>query len=281
MKAKSFFTILTFLLMSFIFTGCNHEDNTLIISEEHPESPGPLDPTDEDDFDPTITVYSLYGRMCQWTHRTNDGKVMIINSDEEMRKYLLCHMDHNDYYAIDFSKQSLLLAGSVASSGIYDIRIKSMQKLDNNQYELDVVINLNAIPEPLGWDIAVLTNKLREDTHIELKVTELPSTCKSISGKWQLMKGVPSGMVSTDPEFDYSTQNIVYEFFANGVLKITGNEHVGYPGIGEFTYSIENYGEIRIENILFWYSFFSNNEELLIDGRPLDGYAFYFVKKES
>ena len=225
----------------------------------------------------SLEGYSLYGTMCNWTNRENDGKVVIINSDEELKQYVSCYMNSN-YHPFDFSKQSLLLVGSVTSSGIYDIFRTSIQQLSLNEYELKVVIRLNEITLPLEWDIAVRVDKLRDDVKVVLKVDELPASITSIIGKWKLMKECTSGFGSLSEEIDYSNLNIVYEFKTNGILTVSGNGNAGLVGKGNHSYSIGNYQVLQIGNSSSWYAVSSN--ELIIDSRPVDGSAFYFAKIE-
>ena len=219
-------------------------------------------------------VYSLYGTMCNWANRENDGKVVIINSEEKLKQYLSCNTNSN-YHSLDFSKQSLLLVGSIASSGIYDVFETSIQQLSSNEYELTAVIRLNENPKPFAWDIAVRVDKLRNDAKIVLKVEELPASISSVIGKWKLMKEQTSGFGSPSKEIDYSKDNIVYEFKNNGVLTVSGNGIVGWLENGNHSYSIGNYNEIQIGYSISWYSI--SPDELIIDRRLVDGSAFYFT----
>ena len=220
----------------------------------------------------SVQYYSLYGTMCNWVNLENDGKVKIINSDEEMRGYVTCYMEENNH-AVDFSKRSVLLIGSTASAGIYAIKEKKIQQISPNEYILNVVINLNEISEPLEWNIAIQTIdfKLPKDAHVELKVEELPAT--SIIGKWKLMKRqIVFGEAS---ETDYSQSNIIYEFKTNNVVTISGDSNDIYPA-GDYSYLIGNYGKLEFNK--FNYNYFISSTELTIDGRMLDGPAYYLTK---
>lgn len=261
MKTKSFRLIAFLLVLTGVLFSC--EEDILIET--------PVDNPRE----PSLEVYSLYGTMCNWVNRENDGKVVIINSDEEMQQYVSCHMNRN-YPPFDFSKQSLLLVGGVASSGIYDIYGTSIQQLSSNEYELKAVIRLNEIPTPLEWDIAVRVDKLSDDAKVVLKVDELPANSTSIIGKWKLMKEQTSGFVGSPSEIDYSKHNIVYEFKTNGFLTVSGNGNTGWIKKGSHSYSIGNYREIQVGYSSSWYNV--SPSELIIDSRPVDGSAFYFAK---
>jgi hypothetical protein len=261
MNPKSLKLIAFLLFLTGTFSSC--KDDLLLES--------PMDNPTE----PSLEVYSLYGTMCNWTNRENNGKVVVINSDEELKQYISCYMNSN-YYPFDFSKQSLLLAGSVASSGIYDIFGTSIQQLSPNEYELKAVIRLNEISTPLEWDIAVRVDKLNDDAKVVLKVDELPASVTSVIGKWKLMKEQTAGFASPSKEIDYSKQNIVYEFKTDGVLTVSGNGNAGSMKKGKHSYSIGNYREIHIDYASSWYSV--SHSELIIDSRPVDGSAYYFAK---
>ena len=234
-----------------------------------------LEPTVDNPTEPSLQVYSLYGTMCDWINRENDGKVVVINSEEELKHYVSCYGNSNSH-SFDFSKQSLLLVGGIASSGIYDIFGTSIQQLSLNEYELKVKIRRNEITIPLEWDISVRVDKLDDDAQVVLSVEELPASITSVIGKWKLMKEQTSGFVSPSKEIDYSKQNIVYEFKTNGALTVSGKGNTGWLEKGEHTYSIGNYQEIRVGYSSSWYGI--NPTELVIDSRPVDGSAFYFAK---
>jgi len=263
MKVHSLMRIAFLLILAGFFSACS--DNSSIDN--------PVDMPFDKPAEVSIEVYSLYGTMCNWSNRKNNGKVIVINSDEEMKKYLTCYMNGN-YHPIDFSKQSLLLVGSVASSGVYAISPKSMQQLSTNKYVLNVEINLNELPKPFEWDIAIRSNKLSNNASVELKVNEVSATTTSFICKWKLIKS--SGFMVPGLEYDYSQNNIVYEFKSNGVLAISGDAKPIWPELGEHSYTICNYGEMLIGSIRFWYQVSSS--ELVLDGRPLDGFVSYLSK---
>ncbi|WP_114749758.1 hypothetical protein [Pleomorphovibrio marinus] len=230
---------------------------------------------DDNQENSSLEVFSLYGTMCNWVNRENDGKVVIINSLEELEQYVSCSMN-SSFHSLDFSKQSLLLVGSVASSGIYDIYKTSIQQSSIDDYELKVKIRLNEIPLPLEWDIAVRVDKLRDDAQVLLRVDELPGTITSVIGKWRLIKEYTSGFGSPQEEIDYSKRNIVYDFKNDGVLMVSGDGHTGWVKNGNHSYSIGNFRRIKVGYRSSWYSVSPN--ELIIDSRPADGSAFYFAK---
>ena len=196
---------------------------------------------------------------CHWFNRNLDGEVIIINNEEELKKYVDCPAG-STLYPIDFSKNSLLLTSGVASVGIYDISPK-IQLVSPNEYELNVTVKLNDIPEPLEWEIAVRTKKLSEGTSVNLNVEEVPT---SVIGRWRLMKYGGS---------DCPQYNTVYEFKPNGDLTISGN--CGFLHSGEYFYSINNYGKIDIWGVEFPYVI--SSEELILK-KTLVGKSPYVIE---
>ena len=194
-----------------------------------------------------ISVQDYMLGWCSWINWADDSKIIIINSDEEMNKYVSCH-ELLDYPTIDFSKHSLLLVDGTASAGIYDVKKeKKMQQISPNEYVLNIGINLNSLTEPTKWYATIITNKLRQNAKIELKIEELPT---SIIGKWKLMKmRLIDNPEKKASEIDCSQDNVIYEFKTNGILTISGDCNEKYTSLkkGDQNYSIGNYGRLFID----------------------------------
>ena len=62
-------------------------------------------------------------------------------------------------------------------------------------------------------------------------------TNSEILGKWKLIE-VQIIDFGTNPTIDYSTENIVYNFQAYGVLSVTGGANIGYPN-STYNYILE------------------------------------------
>jgi hypothetical protein len=109
----------------------------------------------------------------------------------------------------------------------------------------------------------------------------------SIIGKWQLIKGVRVNLKEGLFYTDYSQCNIVYEFSENGVLKISGKTHNTNFNTGIYSHSfiMDNIGnnmvgiKLKIGDKTRFYQL--NSAELIIDNRPLDGDAYYFIKNNQ
>ena len=121
-----------------------------------------------------FTEYSLVKTSCLWAAQLIDdyesyfdGAITIINSSEEMEKYITC--TKGSYPEIDFSKQILLLANGYTRCGISKI-FKSLQQFSTT-YVLNVKITLNETAVVQWWCIARIINKLNEESNVELNLT--------------------------------------------------------------------------------------------------------------
>jgi hypothetical protein len=128
---------------------------------------------DEDDIEYPIEIsfeeYTLDGTSCQWTNFNydytvfNSGKMLIVNSNEELENYINC----SDYPEINFDKYSLIIAWGVANNSIGNIEKQLMQTGDS-QYNLSVTIELGYHETVTKWLIAILLDKLSDNTNITL-----------------------------------------------------------------------------------------------------------------
>ena len=117
-----------------------------------------------------FTEYSLT-ETCQWENLAYDDKVIIINSDEQLNRYLSC--TGSGYPEIDFAKQTLLLANGSASSGVSKTTVNYLQQLSELEYELDMELLLDdstAIEQK--WAVALIVEKVSEGSVVELMVAE-------------------------------------------------------------------------------------------------------------
>lgn len=112
----------------------------------------------------SFTEYSLSRTAC-WQTSSETNQVVIINSAEEMAKYIAC--TDGNYPAIDFSKHTLLLAGGSTTNGVSAIS-KRLQQLSSKQYTLDVEITLDDTTIIQDWAIAIVTKKMSGRDKIEL-----------------------------------------------------------------------------------------------------------------
>ena len=241
--------------------------------------------------------------MCEWINRNNDGKVIIINNDDELKKHITCQSG-TTYNSIDFSKQSLLLAQGVVCGDHY-VNNVSLQQLSSNKYLLNVEICLTGLStEPTAkWSIQIRTDKLSEQTDVQLSVCVLPPPVDitSILGKWKIVE-IAWYRFSPTPPFgleshDLSQQNMVYEFKPDYILTISGaldealleiapalNELL--PKAGEYSYSIQKrtiylYSQFSVRTntvVCGEFHFSSDKKKLEISQMGVDGPRWNFVR---
>jgi hypothetical protein len=110
--------------------------------------------------------YNLDTTICQWKNR-DKGKVLIINSESELKKYLECS---GVVSSINFSKHTLLLASGSTTSGIQEIRKNLIQKSDNI-FELEITINLAITGVIENWNLSILSfPKIKQGSTVILNV---------------------------------------------------------------------------------------------------------------
>jgi len=178
-------TALFFVLVACVATSCDPD-------EPKPEEKYPKDIS--------FTEYSLNGTFCQWTNLPYDEKIMIINSTEELEKYITCTSGR--YPFIDFSKNTLLLTSGLSTNNIPEITLTKLQQSSLNQFQLDIEITINAVVREKEWVKAVIIEKINQTSNVDLNITlemqidfnnienlfeqPLPVIQKCLNGKWEL-----------------------------------------------------------------------------------------------
>ena len=117
-----------------------------------------------------FTEYSLEETSCQWTN-FESNKVIIINSDEKLRDYIVCTDD--DYSKIDFSKHSLLFTSGMASSSPADVIEIRLQQILENEYTLHLKVRPGLLGTPGRWYVSIITPKIQNETTITLNVQQI------------------------------------------------------------------------------------------------------------
>ena len=102
-----------------------------------------------------------------WKNLNHDDRVIIVNSREEMKKYIARNI--GDYPDIDFSKHSLLLASGTTMQGI-GRSLFEFSKTSKNRYQLNGEIWLSDALAVTEWQKAFVTNKLSERSRVNLNV---------------------------------------------------------------------------------------------------------------
>jgi len=156
MKSK----ILTFLALSLFFAGVFSSCKKPESEKREPDNPI------EYPIQISYEEFSLEGTQCQWKNVPFNDKVVVINNNEELEKYLSCPED--TYPAIDFSKQTLLLASGKSNSGVLNLSVTDLQQHSFNKYSLDLEITLSDTAVRSSWFKALIINKTSGDTKVRL-----------------------------------------------------------------------------------------------------------------
>ncbi|MDR2910541.1 MAG: hypothetical protein LBV47_04130 [Bacteroidales bacterium] len=157
MKQK--FKVLLLILISVVL-GCG----------EQTKEPAPVPPEPEPGL--PFTVYSFVeGSSARWVNlyyyeQGYKSKLLVINSDEELKKYV-----EGDYPPVDFTKKTLLLASGAAPNNISNKIDQSLQQLLESEYKWSIEIYLGIADIVQDWQVAILIDKLSAENKIELYVT--------------------------------------------------------------------------------------------------------------
>jgi hypothetical protein len=116
-----------------------------------------------------FTEYSLAKTSCQWIKRYHDNEVIVINSSEELDRYVTC--TDNDYPAIDFSKFTLLLAHGTGTSSVVSVGCSRLQQISEQGYTMNVDLVLGNATVMSPWQVPIIVDKWREESTVELAVT--------------------------------------------------------------------------------------------------------------
>jgi len=113
--------------------------------------------------------YSLEGTSCQWINLnySYSSELITIYSNAELENHIIC--SSGNYPEIDFSKHTLLLANGSTPNGISEIS-KHLLQYSVNKYKLNIEILLNDSDMVDFWITALIVNKLKEESSVELNV---------------------------------------------------------------------------------------------------------------
>ena len=111
---------------------------------------------------------SLTSRIPGFWENIGKGEMFLINSNEELNKFIPSNVKHPD---IDFSKHSLLLACGMTSNMIYEKSINSLLLFSTNKYKLHVKIELTLSYGVDYWNFALITDKISNNNNVSVNVT--------------------------------------------------------------------------------------------------------------
>ena len=153
--------------LNFIIEVLNSEDmslcSTTIVVTKHPEK------TSMEIVDIPFVEYSLWGTACEWQLPQLNNNVIIVNSDEELARYIQSTSGES-YPSVDFDKYTMIIAHGYNLNGIAEKRINSLQRVSNNELALNIEIysTLADVIEP--WNFVILVDKLDKLYNINLNV---------------------------------------------------------------------------------------------------------------
>ncbi|MCL2313191.1 MAG: hypothetical protein FWC41_12050 [Firmicutes bacterium] len=133
--------------------------------------------------DISFIEYLLDESSCQCTNLPYDNKVIIINSNEELKEYISC-TDEN-YPAIDFTKYSLIVLQpkncNVDSKGEKLL----LQQLSANKYLLSVDVTLSLTANATPLIISVLAPKISKTASVEMVINGNNLNTNPLIGSWR------------------------------------------------------------------------------------------------
>lgn len=188
-------------------------------------------PADENNAENDISFTEYFtDSSCQWINQISyplQSGIIVINNNHDLGKYF--KFSEGCFSEIDFSKNSLLLVTGVSWDVIANIS-KNLQKHSTNyvlNVEMTVLKNTNYRQR---WIIALVVNKLIEESNIELNVMSYFDT----EEEPKFLEIKPGIYIETDP------------IKGNNILNFIDDERLLYAKGGierfdEFKYKINGY----------------------------------------
>lgn len=125
---------------------------TTVVVTKHPE------PETEEYKDVPFVEYSLWGTSCEWQLPQLNNNTIIVNSDEELARYIQSESGEN-YPAVDFDKYTMIIAHGGVPRGIYQTLIENLQQVSDTEYRLNIDVVLTMTDAPELWTKAILVDK--------------------------------------------------------------------------------------------------------------------------
>ena len=93
-----------------------------------------------------------------------DGKILIIDSDEELKKYV-----EGDYPKVDFLNKSLILAYGI-ESGAGLTRVHEFRQISDRSYVMTAIMRVSTVTALFKWHVAVVVDKIPSESEIMLNM---------------------------------------------------------------------------------------------------------------
>lgn len=136
---------------------------TTIVVTKHPES------TTTTPIDVPYMEYSLWDTQCYWQLPEKNNSVIIVNSDEELARYIACETE-TSYPTVDFTKYTMIIAYGYTTQGVYETIIESLQQTSETEYALNIHVVTRDTDAPEQWTKALLVDKWEQLYNIDLNV---------------------------------------------------------------------------------------------------------------
>ena len=136
---------------------------TTIVVTKHPES------TTTTPIDVPYMEYSLWNTQCHWELPEQNNSVIIVNSDEELARYITCEPEAS-YPTVDFENYTMIIAYGYTTQGIYDTVIESLQQILETEYALNINVVTRDTDASKQWTKALLVDKWDRLYNINLNV---------------------------------------------------------------------------------------------------------------
>lgn len=151
----------------FIIEISNDEDEVLcqttLVVTKHPES------QTAEPADVPYMEYTLSGTSCEWSFTKEDSDVIIVNSDEELQRYIVSEPDEL-FPSVDFSKYTMIIAHGATPRGIYTTTVESLQQISDTEYALNIRVIMTMTDAPELWTKALLVDKWNKLYTVNLNV---------------------------------------------------------------------------------------------------------------
>ena len=212
-----------------------------------------------------------------WTSPTFDANLIIVNSYEELKNQFTC----DNFPAVDFSTQSLLLVYGLAPNDVANVTVAELLQISANDFLLSINVIMSVSTVIDRWTIAIIIPKITDNANIILPF--LFSQGRRHTTYWKVkalnIDGHLTNIVSSSENMAYS--DILLRLPDNTSFGRTiGNTFnnlflVDYrfsPGVGRITFSNfqpiyqraeSNIGEFFIDNLLNTARFEKSNNELI------------------
>jgi hypothetical protein len=165
-------------LMGALGAGCSNNSNESEQSDE--QSQNPNDKPQDSEQSGESRAFSEYSFTrgedgefsARWVNLDNvgwsDKRLVVINNDNELRQYV-----EGDYPAVDFSTKTLLLAygGDIEYGHVFRADKQDFRQISESNYVMTVNVPLSIATAMGGWLVAIVVDKLDENSEVELVVT--------------------------------------------------------------------------------------------------------------